>query len=314
MKAILVSGPGGPEVLTTGEAEIPQPGPGDVLVRVLAAGVGPWDGYLRSGGWTGEYPYIPGGEFAGVVVGDTGDSAAFEDGEPVYGYPGLNGCYAEYVTCPAEQLAPVPEGLDRVDAAAVPVNGMTALQGLTEDLDVGAGDTVLITAAAGGLGHLAVQIARALGANVVATASAQHHEFVHTLGAEEVVDHSQPGWSDQVRALTGGGVSKVLACAGPTLAGAAQAARDGAVIATPVPAETFPDGDRVRWQRYNGRPSGSSLIRLAPWFDDGSLEIHIARRFFWRDATAAQREVDQGHVRGKVLLVVDEDVAARSGL
>jgi NADPH:quinone reductase len=314
MKAILVSGPGGPEVLTMGAAEMPQPGPGEVLVRVLAAGVGPWDGYLRGGAWTGEYPYIPGGEFAGVVVGDTGQSAAFEDGEPVYGYPGLNGCYAEYVICPSEQLAPVPEGLDRVDAGAVPVNGMTALQGLTDVLDVGAGDTVLITAAAGGLGHLAVQIARALGARVIGTASAKNHEFLHTLGAEEVVDHTQPDWPDQVRSLTGGGVSKALACAGPSQAGAAQAARDGAVIATPVAADPFPDGDRVRWQHYNGQPNGSSLIRLAPWFDDGSLEVHIARRLHWSEAAAAQREVDQGHVRGKVLLVVDDDLAAQAGL
>jgi NADPH:quinone reductase len=314
LKAILVSGPGGPEVLTMGDANMPQPGPDEVLVRVLSAGVGPWDGYLRSGAWTGEYPYIPGGEFAGVVVGDTGASSAFEDGEPVYGYPGLSGCYAEYVTCPAEQLAPIPEGLDRVDAGAVPVNGMTALQGLTDVLDVGAGDTVLITAAAGGLGHLAVQIARALGANVIGTASPRHHEFVHTLGAAEVVDHNQPDWPDQVKALVGGGVAKALATAGPTLAGAAKAARDGAVIATPVLADEFPDSDRVKWHRYNGRPSGSSLIRMAPWFDDGSLEIHIARRFFWNEAAAAQREADEGHVRGKLLLVVDEDVAAASGI
>jgi NADPH:quinone reductase len=314
MRAILVSGPGGPEVLALGEADVPQPGPGEVLVRVLAAGVGPWDGYLRRGAWTGGYPYIPGGEFAGVVVGDTGASAAFEDGEPVYGYPGLTGCCAEYVTCPAEQLAPIPEGLDRVDAGAVPINGMTALQGLTDVLGVGAGDTVLVTAAAGGLGHLAVQIARALDANVIGTASAHNHEFVHTLGAEEVVDHTKPDWPDQVRSLTGGGVSKVLACAGATQEGAAKAARDGAVIATPTGAGPFPDGERVRWQRYDGKPNGSNLIRLAPWFDDGSLEIHIARRFFWTDAASAQREADEGHVRGKLLLVVDEDIAAASGI
>jgi NADPH:quinone reductase-like Zn-dependent oxidoreductase len=314
MKAILISGPGGPEVLTMGETEMPQPEPGEVLVRVLAAGVGPWDGYLRGGSWTGKYPYIPGGEFAGVVVGDTGAFAAFEDGEPVYGYPGLSGCYAEYVTCPAEQLAPIPEGLDQVDAAAVPVNGMTALQGMTDVLDVGAGDTVLITAAAGGLGHLAVQIARALGANVIGTASARHHEFVHTLGAEEVVDHTQPDWPDQVKALVSGGVTKALACAGPTLQGAAKAARDGAVIATPVPVDAFPDSDRVRWTHYNGKPSGTSLIRMAPWFDKGSLEVHVTKRFFWSDAASAQGLVDEGHVRGKVLLVVDEDVAAKSGV
>ena len=108
MQAIMVSRYGGPDVLEVSETEIPRPGPGEVLVRVLAAGVGPWDTSVRSGNLGGELPVIPGAEFAGVVVGDTGDDADFEDGEPVYGYPGLTGCYAEYVTCPAEQLAPVP--------------------------------------------------------------------------------------------------------------------------------------------------------------------------------------------------------------
>lgn len=314
MQAIMVSEPGGPEVLRTVETEIPQPGPEEVLVRVLAAGVGPWDGHLRAGGWNGDFPYIPGGEFAGLVVGDTGADAAFEDGEPVYGYPGLSGCYAEYVTCPSEQLAPIPSGLDRVDAAAVPVDGLTALQGLIDVLGVGPGQTVLITAAAGGLGHLAVQIARALGANVIGTASPQNHDFVHKLGAAEVVDHNQPDWPDRVRALTNGGVERVLACATPTLTGAARAARDGAVIATPVPVDSYPDGDRVRWQSYNGQPRGSGLIRMAPWFDDGSLSVHIARRYDWKDAAAAHREVEHGHTRGKTLLIVDDDVAAQLGV
>ncbi len=192
MQAIMVSEPGGPEVLRVGETDIPRPDRGQVLVRVLAAGVGPWDVHLRRGGWTGPWPYIPGAEFAGLVEGRSGDEAGFHDGEPVYGYPGLTGCYAQYVSCPAEQLAPIPAGLDHTDAAAVPVDGLTAEQGLTEILGVGPGDRVLITAAAGGLGHLAVQIARALGATVVATASPQHHEFVHKCGAAVVVDHNRP--------------------------------------------------------------------------------------------------------------------------
>ena len=168
MQAIMVSEPGGPEVLRVGETDIPRPGRGEVLVRVFAAGVGPWDANLRRGGWSGSWPYIPGGEFAGLVEGDTGEEAGFHDGEPVYGYPGLTGCYAQYLTCPAEQLAPIPAGLAYTDAAAVPVDGLTAEQGLTEILGVSAGDRVLITAAAGGMGHLAVQIARALGATVAA--------------------------------------------------------------------------------------------------------------------------------------------------
>jgi len=316
MRAITVSEPGGPEVLSMGDAEIPRPGPGEVLVRVVAAGVGPWDTYLRSGSFPVQMPFTPGGDFAGTVVGDTGEEAAFEDGEPVYGTPGLTGCYAEYVTCPQEQLAPIPAGLDGTDAAAFPIDGLTAFQGLTDVLGIGAGDDVLITAGSGGLGHLAVQIARVLGANVIATASPHNHDFLHELGAAEVVDHTRDDWPDQVRALTGGGVDRVQVCAMPTVSGAARAARDGAVIASPVPPANggFPDADRITWQHYIGQPSGSNLIRMAPWIDDGSLAVHIQRRYFWTDAAAAHRDVAAGHTRGKLLLMVDEDRAAQAGL
>ena len=155
MQVIMVSQLGGPEVLRVGEADIPQPRSGEVLVRVLAAGIGPWDASLRGGGWAA-LPYVPGGEFAGVVVGDTGADAALDDGAPVYGYPGLTGCYAQYVACPAEQLAPIPAGLPVTDAAAAPIDALTAEQGLTDELAIGAGDQVLITAGAGGVGHFAV--------------------------------------------------------------------------------------------------------------------------------------------------------------
>src|ERR1700750_1512723 len=156
MQAIQVSQFGGPEVLEIGEIALPQPRSGEVLVRVLAAGVGPWDAWLRQGGWTGSLPDLPGGEFAGEVVGNTGADAAFDDGTPVYGYPGLTGCYAQYVTCPVEQLAPIPGGLSAIEAAAVPIDALTAEQGLTDVLKIGAGDRVLITAGAGGVGHFAV--------------------------------------------------------------------------------------------------------------------------------------------------------------
>jgi NADPH:quinone reductase len=309
MQVITVGRFGGPEVLQVSDANVPQPGPGEVLVRVLAAGVGPWDASLRRGGWTGPLPYVPGGEFAGVVVGTTGEDAAMDDGTPVYGYPGLTGCYAQYLTCPVEQLAPIPEALNAIEAAAVPIDGLTAEQGLTDVLGIGAGDQVLITAGAGGLGHFAVQIARVLGAAVVATASPQHHEFVHRLGAAVVVDHTKPDWPEQVREATDGGAQKALACAAPTLQGAARAARDGALIATPVHAD-LPEADRVRWQQYDGEPRGSRLVRMAPWIDDASLSVSIQDRYFWHDAAEAQRVIERGHTRGKLVLVVDEDLAA----
>jgi len=309
MQVIMVSELGGPEVLQVGEAGLPQPRSGEVLVRVLAAGVGPWDASLRAGGWTGPLPYVPGGEFAGVVVGDTGADAALDDGAPVYGYPAITGCYAEYVTCPVEKLAPIPAGLPMTDAAAAPIDALTAEQGLTDELAIEAGDQVLITAGAGGVGHFAVQIARILGASVVATASPQHHEFLHRLGAAVVIDHTKPGWPDQVREVTDGGARRVLACAAPTLEGAARAARDGALIATPVHAK-LPDGQHARWLPYDGQARGSRLIRLAPWFDDGSLTVTVAARYFWQNAAEAHREVEKGHTRGKIVLIVDEDLAA----
>jgi NADPH:quinone reductase len=314
MQAIVVSKLGGPEVLQVGDVDIPHPGPGDVLVRVLAAGVGPWDARLRGGGWTGQLPYIPGGEFAGVVEGDTGDHAGFQDGDPVYGYPALTGCYAQYVACPAEQLAPTPGGLSPTDAAAVPIDGLTAEQGLNDVLGVTAGSRVLITAAAGGLGHFAVQIARALGAIVIATAAPRDHEFLHHLGAAIVVNHYEPDWPARVREETEGGAALVLACAEPTLEGAAEAARDGAAIATPVHAGAYPDAERVRWHPYDGRPLGSGLIRMAPWFGDGTLSVDVTRWYYWHDADAAHREVETGHTRGKLVLIVDDDLAAGMGV
>jgi NADPH:quinone reductase-like Zn-dependent oxidoreductase len=313
MRAILVNRFGPAEVMEVGEAALPEPGPGEILVRVLAAGVGPWDVELRRGEWTGPLPYIPGMEFAGLVVGDTGADAAFDDGTPVYGWPGLGGCYAEYVTCDVERLAPIPDGLSVIEAAAAPVDAATADHGIIEILRVGTGDKVLITDAAVGLGRFAVQIARALGALVVATASPREHELLHKLGAAEVIDQTAPDWPDQAREAMDGGAERVLACTPVSLAGAAGAAHDGAVIATPVRGE-LPDAGRVEWRRYEARPSGTRLIRLAPWFDDGSLSVQLSGIYDLEDAPRAHHAVEQGNSAGEVVLAVDEDLAAELGV
>jgi NADPH:quinone reductase-like Zn-dependent oxidoreductase len=308
MRAIMVKQFGSADVMQLGEVELPEPGRDEVLVRVLAAGVGPWDVELRSGGRSGPLPYIPGAEFAGLVVGETGATAGLGDGSLVYGWPGPVGCYAEYVTCHVERLAPIPAGLRVTEAAAVPVDALTADQGVTI-LGVGARDTVLITAGAGGLGHFAVQMARALGAVVIATADPRDHEFVHKLGAAVVVDQTAPGWPDRVRDVTGGGAERVLACAASSLSGAARAARDGAAIATPVRA-ALPKADWIRWRPYEGRPNGSRLTQMTPRFDDGSLSVQTSAMYYWEDAAQAHRTVERGDIPGEVVLVIDDDLAA----
>lgn len=309
MQAILVEHFGGAEAMRPAELGVPEPSRDEVLVRVLAAGVGASDVEQRRGEWRGPLPYVPGAQFAGLVVGDTGADAGFEDGAPVYGWPGPGGCYAQYVTCRVERLAPVPAGLRVTEAAAVPVDALTADQGITGILAVKAADRVLVTAAAGGPGHFAVQMARALGAVVVATASPRDHELVHRLGAAMVVDQSAPDWPDQVREMTDGGANQVLACTASSLPRAARAARAGAMIATPVRAE-LPDGYRVRWRPYERQPSGSRLIRMAPRFDDGTLTVHVAAMYYWHDAAQAHLVVERGDPPGEIVLIVDDDLAA----
>jgi NADPH:quinone reductase-like Zn-dependent oxidoreductase len=220
---------------------------------------------------------------------------------------GIGGEYSA-ITCHVERLAPVPAGLRVTEAAAVPVDALTADQGITGILAVKAADRVLITAAAGGLGHFAVQMARALGAIVIATASPRDHELVHRLGAAVVVDQTVQDWPDQVREMTGGGADQVLACSASSLPGAARAARDGATIATPVRAG-LPDAYRVDWQLYEGRSSGSRLIRMAPRFDDGTLTVHVPAMYYWHDVAQAHRAVERG-IPGEVVLIVDDDLAA----
>ena len=222
-------------------------------------------------------------------MGDTGADAALDDGAPVYGYPGLTGCYAQYLTCPAEKLAPIPAGLPVTDAAAAPIDALTAEQGLTDELGIGAGDQVLITAGAGGVGHFAVQIARILGAEVVATASPQHHEFLHRLGAAVVIDHTKPDWPDQVRDVTDGGARARAGLCGAHPGGRGPGGPRRGAHRHPGARRGFRTGSGSAGSRYNGQASGTRLIRMAPWFDDGSLTVTVQARYFWHNAAGGAR-------------------------
>ena len=194
MHAIRQHSLGGPDVLELVDVPRPEPGPTEVLVRVAAAGVNPVDWKVRArGGFLGEPPFTVGWDVAGVVEELGRGVTRFTPGDRVFGmprFPREAAAYAEYVTAPSRQLARIPEGLGDVGAAALPLAGLTAWQALVETAGVGPKSRVLILAAAGGVGHLAVQIAKARGAYVIGTARAEKHAFLTSLGADEAVDYT----------------------------------------------------------------------------------------------------------------------------
>jgi NADPH:quinone reductase-like Zn-dependent oxidoreductase len=203
MRAVSQDSLGGPEVLTVVEVDRPEPGVSEVLVRVHAAGVNPTDWWHRAaGGLLGDTPVRLGWDVSGVVEAVGLGVTMFEPGDEVFGMPRLPqpaGAYAEYLTSPARHLARKPAGLSHVEAAALPVAALTAYQSLVDTARVRPGQRVLVHAAAGGVGHLAVQIAKAHGAYVIGTARTAKHAFVRGLGADEVVDYTQVDFASAVR-------------------------------------------------------------------------------------------------------------------
>lgn len=204
MRAISQNVIGGPEVLTEVELPIPTPGPGEILIRVRAAGLNPTDWRHRgaTGLFLGDPPFVLGWDVSGDVVATGTGVALFAPGDEVFGmlpYPHGHGALAEYVVGPTRAFARKPLPLDHIHAAAIPLAALTAWQALIDTAKLQAGQRVLIHAAAGGVGHFAVQIAKARGAHVIGTASAANHEFLRELGADEVIDYRTTDFAEAVR-------------------------------------------------------------------------------------------------------------------
>jgi NADPH:quinone reductase-like Zn-dependent oxidoreductase len=203
MRAISQDALGGPEVLKTVEVDRPTPGPTEVLVRVHAAGVNPADWKTRTGGGQLRVPpFVLGWDVSGVVEQVGLGTTIYQPGDEVFGmlrYPQGNGAYAEYVSAPARHFAPKPANLDHTQAAAIPLAALTAWQALVDTAGLKEGQRVLVHAAAGGVGHFAVQIAKARGAYVIGTASAAKHELLRDLGADELIDYRSEDFAEVVR-------------------------------------------------------------------------------------------------------------------
>jgi len=214
MKAVLLDRPGAPDTLRVGDIEKPEPGPGEIRVKLHAASLNPADYKIMGGGlpgWT--YPHIPGLDGAGVVDAVGPDVTAWKAGDRVYYHGDMTkrGAFAEYAVTSAATAALIPEGVSFAEAASIPTAGLTAYQALNRKMHLSAGRTLLVHAGAGGVGGFAVQYAASIGARVIATASRANHEYVRSLGAEEVVDYSSESLRDRVMAWTDGqGVDAAL--------------------------------------------------------------------------------------------------------
>ncbi|GAA2144352.1 NADP-dependent oxidoreductase [Kitasatospora kazusensis] len=300
MLASTFSEPGGPDVLRVTELPAPKPGPGEVLVRVLAAGIQPADTAIRSG-WTPPgaavtLPAIPGNEFAGVVEQLGAGSFGWETGDEVLGFRLLGG-HAQYVAVQESQLVAKPGAMGWAEAGSLSASGQTAHLALRE-LGVGAGDTVLVHGASGGVGTVAVQLARAWGATVIGTASERNHDYLRGLGAVPVA--YGPGLAERVRALAPGGVDAALDAAGRgALDASVELVADRDRIGTVV---DYPAAQRLGVRGLRGPRTAARLAELVELWEAGSLRLEIAAAFPLARAADAHRLVEAGHVRGKAVI------------
>ena len=309
MRGIRQTRLGGPEVLELVEMPRPVPSPTEILVRLGAAGVNPVDWKVRErGGFLGEPPFTVGWDIAGVVEEVGRGVTRFAPGDRVFGmprFPREAAAYAEYVTSPSRQLARTPENLSDVGAAALPLAALTAWQALVETAEVGEGQRVLVLAAAGGVGHLAVQIAKAHGAHVIGTARGAKHAFLRELGVDETIDYT----TDDVVA-SAGAVDVVLDLVGDsdTARTVATLRSDGIYIRVP----SASDLDALRESAREGvrvtgilvEPDRTGMEAIAELAASGALRVHIQRTFPLAEAGRAHELGETGRVQGKLVLSV----------
>ncbi|GAB2895108.1 NADP-dependent oxidoreductase [Streptomyces deserti] len=310
MRAISQDVLGGPEVLKEVEVERPAPRPNEVLVRVRAAGVNPTDWKHRATGrFLGEPPFVLGWDVSGVVEATGTGVALFKPGDEVFGmlsYPFGHGSHAQYVTAPARTFALKPSNIDHTQAGALPLVSLTAWQALVETANVQPGQRVLIHAAAGGVGHVAVQIAKARGAYVIGTASAGKHEFLAELGADELIDYRETDFATAVRDVD----VALDTIGGDYLHRSLRILRKGGFLVTLVPrgSKELPreaENLGVRATEMLVDADHTGMKEIAALVEAGRLRATIAGTFPLAEAAKAHALGETGRTTGKLVLVVD---------
>lgn len=302
MKAIVINRHGGAEVLEPADLPPPQPDPGEVLVRVMAAAVNPADWKWRAGMFANvvpiDFPHVLGYDVAGEVIGGEG----FAPGDRVFGMldPFGKGGYAEQAAVAADQLALVPDGLDLPTAAAIPTAGLTGLQMVEQGLDLRAGQRLMLTGALGAVGRFALFAAKARGVHVIAAVRAAHREAVRALGADEVIALGEEDW-------TGQSFDHIIDTVGGEAVGAlCRHVRPGGrvltVATTPIPDVGLPAAIEFFTVLPSG--SGADAARLAAAVVEGRITVPIARILPLDQAAEAHRLMEAGGLNGKVVLTL----------
>ncbi|HEV3357851.1 MAG TPA: NADP-dependent oxidoreductase [Pseudonocardiaceae bacterium] len=309
MRAIRQDRVGGPEVMELVEVDRPKPIPTEVLVRVHAAGVNPVDWKTRASGGMGilELPFTVGWDVSGVVEELGGATSLFAVGDEVLGmpwFPRPANAYAEYVTAPARQFVRKPAKLSHAEAAGLPLAGLTAWQALVDVANIQPGQRVLVTAAAGGVGHLAVQIAKARGAYVLGTARTAKHEFLRSLGVDEPIDYTSVDVGATVRDvdvvldLIGGANSVALV---------PSTAEGGLIIPVPGSGAELAAAAEARGVRTSPilvEPDHAGLLALVDLIEADRLKVVVEQTFPLADAGKAHEVGETGRVVGKLVLTV----------
>jgi NADPH:quinone reductase-like Zn-dependent oxidoreductase len=309
MKAIVVNKFGGPDVLKLEDVPRPEPKENEILIKVIAAGVNPVDAGIRSGHYSKFFgpkpPFTPGADVAGVVESSKIDK--YKGGDAIYAYLDLDRCggYAQYTIVKDKEASRRPKSLTFEEAAAVPVVALTAWQALVDSAKLSAGQTVLIHGGSGGVGTFAIQIAKARGAKVIATASTPNQDLLKQLGADVAVDYTKQKFEDVAK-----DVDVVLDSVGKdTLQRSYGVVKKGGflvtIVARPDPAELEKHG--IRGSSLSVAPNSDELAEITKLIEAKKIKVIVSQTFALADAAKAQEQAETRHTRGKIVLKVAEE-------
>jgi NADPH:quinone reductase-like Zn-dependent oxidoreductase len=309
--AIVAHEYGGPEVLKYEEIQRPEPKDDEILIRVIAAGVNAVDGAIRAGKFAKvlgtRLPLIPGSDIAGVVEKAGSKITKFKNGDSIFAYTDLKdgGGYAEYIVATEREASPKPKSLTHLEAAAVPIVALTAWQALIDTAKLSPGQTVLIHGGSGGVGTFAIQIAKARGAKVIATASTRNQDLLKELGADVAIDYTKQRFEDIAK-----DIDVVLDSLGEdTLKRSYGVVKKGgfivSIIPGPDPAELERHG--IRGKFISVEPDADELAEIGKLIDQKKIKVILSQTFPLSQAIKAHEQIATGHTRGKIVLKVAEE-------